>query len=278
MPTSTSLVPTDAPSRDLDRDPSRETIRDVLARFDTDDDRFLVGLLTSDVNRSDDSGLRTALAAHEATPTPETRTALDRQIERALGYLGASDLAYALREATGQTPGVSMDEVVSDAARALGVPVPSRRLSFRERVEAVAESHATQTLAAMSPEAQQRFLEEAGVERQQAMRFVKTAAGVFAFPALVAAFEAIVVERLLRGVVFGTIAKVVGRRVSSALFGALLARTPWWLRVLGPATMALSVGWTVVDLAGPALRKTVPAVLYLGLVSHRARLDADARA
>ncbi len=266
---STALVRTDHP---MPYDDSRETVRDVLAHFTDDDDRFLVELLQSQLNRTSDAAMQTRIDAHAAAPTPATRAALDAEIERALAYLGSSDVAYVLREASGQTPGVSLDEVVDDAAKALGIAIPRRAMSFRRRVEAVAEAHAAKTLAGMTPEAQQRFLEDAGVERQQAARFVKTAAGVFAFPALVAAFEALVVERLLRGVVFGTIAKLVGRRISGALFGALLARTPWWLRAIGPASLALSVGWTLVDLAGPALRKTVPAVLYLGLVSHRARL------
>ena len=46
---------------------------------------------------------------------------------------------------------------------------------------------------------------------------------------------------------------------------------PWWLQWIGPAAWTLSVGWTALDLQGPAMRKTIPIVLYLGLCSMRER-------
>jgi uncharacterized protein YaaW (UPF0174 family) len=244
---------------------------DVLTHCTPEDYRFLAELLESPLNRTADSGLKALAARYERSEDPEIRAQLDDWIDRALRYLGSSDLAYALREATGQTPGVSLDEVISDAARMLRVPVPPPG-SFRARAEALVESHATRTLEAMSPEEQQRMLEDLGVEKQQALRFVKTAAGVYAFPALVAAFQGFIIEGLLRRIVFGTITRLVGQRLSVALFGSLLAKMPWWLRVIGPISIAASVAWTTLDLQGPALRQTVPAVLYLGLVGHRARL------
>ena len=245
---------------------------DVLALCTPEDYRFLAELLESPVNRTADSGIKALTERYARTEDPELRDQLDRKIDHALRYLGSSDLAYALREATGQTPGVSLDEVIADAARMLRVPVPPLG-AFRTRVEALVEAHATRTMEAMAPEDQQRMLEELGVEKQQALRFVKTAAGVYAFPALVAGFQGFIIEGLLRRIVFGTISRLVGRQISAALFGSLLAKMPWWLKVIGPISIVASVAWTALDLQSPALRQTVPAVLYLGLVGHRARLN-----
>lgn len=241
---------------------------DLFAPCTRDDYRFLVDLLASDLNRTDDAGLRRRFERYADTESAEDRAALDAHLDRTLRYLGAHDVAYALREATGQAPGVSLETLIAEAARALGMHAPEHG-SPRERCERVVETHTLRTWRALPRDEQQRLLEGLGVERQRALDFVRTASGVYAFPVLVGAFNALVVQGLVKTVIFGTISKVVGARISSLLFGQLLARMPWWAAWLGPASIALSAGWTALELGGPALRKTVPAVLYLGLVSLR---------
>ena len=242
----------------------------LLSLLKPADYAFLVGLLGSPLNLNDDAALKADLRRFEETGSVEARTALDARLEKTIRYLGSADLAYWLREATGQQPGVGFDEIVRDVARALKVDVP-RTGTLRERVEAVTEAHVARTFDEMPPDKQRQLLLELGVEEQQVMRFLRTSAGVFAFPVLVQAFDAFVIQGLLKSVVFGTIAKLIGRRLSEGLFTMLAARFPWWLRFVGPAAWTLSLGWTVLDLQGPALRKTAPVVLYLGLVSHRER-------
>lgn len=241
---------------------------DLFAPFALDDYRFLVELLASGFNRSDDAGLHAAFDRYAEAPTDAHRAALDERLERVLGYLGAHDAAYALREATGQRPGVGVNTVIAEAARALGMHAPEHGTP-RERCERVVETHTLRTWRELPRDEQQRLLEDLGVERQRALDFVKTASGVYAFPVLIGAFNAIVVQGLIKMVIFGTITKIVGARISALLFGQLLARMPWWAAWLGPASLALSAGWTALELGGPALRKTVPAVLYIGLVSLR---------
>lgn len=244
-------------------------MNDLFAPCTAEDYRFLVDLLASDLNRTDDAGLRRAYDRYAETGLDEDRAALDAKLERTLRYLGAHDVAYALREASGQEPGVPMTTVIAEAARALGMHAPEHGTP-RERCERVVETHTLRTWRELPKDEQQRLLEGLGVERQRALEFVKTASGVYAFPVLVGAFNAIVVQGLVKSVIFGTISKIVGARISALLFGQLLARMPWWAAWLGPASVALSAGWTALELGGPALRKTVPAVLYLGLASLRA--------
>ena len=245
-------------------------MHDILAPLTLADYTFLVGVLESDVNLVNNRRLHGLLATLEANDTEANRAALNHQIERELRYLGSADLAYAFRFATGQEPGVPFREVVRDAARVLKVDLAMLGTD-RELVERLVEDYATQQFASFSPERQQELLEQLGVEQDRAAAFIKKSAGVFAVPALIKAFGVVVVDGLIKTVVFGTIAKIIGRQLANRLFQMLVARFPWWVRWIGPVSWTLSIGWAVLDLQGPAYRKTVPVVLYLGLCSLRER-------
>jgi uncharacterized protein YaaW (UPF0174 family) len=255
------FVPADSPYR---------AMQDVLAPLTLADYTFLIGLLKSDVNFVDNHRLNTRLIAVEHDDTPDNRRALERQIERELRYLGSADLAYAFRYVTGQPPGVPFREVVLDAAKVLKVDL-SPLGTDRELVERLVEDYATQQFASLSPKQQREMLEDLGVEQERAAAFIKKSAGVFAVPALIKAFGVVVVDGLIKTVVFGTIAKIIGRQLANRLFQMLVARFPWWVRWIGPVAWSASIGWAVLDIQGPAYRKTVPAVLYLGLCSLRER-------
>ncbi len=245
-------------------------MQDVLNILTPADYTFLVGLLESSVNLTDDSRLRSLLATVEAFDTEESRAALNRQLERQIRYLGSADLAFLFRQATGQEPGVAFSEIVRDVAQKVKVAMPHLGTN-REMVERVAEDYATQQFADLSPEAQQRLLVDLGVEQERAAAFIKKSAGVFTLPALIAAFDVIVVQGLVKHIIFGAIAKILGGRLAGQLFRFVAGRFPWWLRWVGPAAWTVSISWTVLDLQGPAYRKTIPAVLYLGLCSIRER-------
>lgn len=113
------------------------------------------------------------------------------------------------------------------------------------------------------------MLEELGVEKEKAAAFLKRSAGVFALPMLIEAFNIVIVQGLIKSIIFGTIAKIIGQQLANRLFAFLVGRLPWWVNWIGPAAWTLSIGWTTIDLQGPAKRKTIPIVLYLGLCSMR---------
>lgn len=229
-----------------------------------------------------------------------TRTSARRRAEllHELRYAGSSDIMYAARRAMGSEPGVSFEEVVRDVARTLGVSDPPARPeaaggaaigsgptgststgsppkdASRALVEHVATEHAAATFGKLPREEQQKMLEDLGVEREKAAAFLARSAGVFALPALIQAFNHFVVQGLIKTVLFGSIAKFIGARLAGQLFTFLAGRMPWWVGWIGPAAWTASIGWTAIDLQGPAYRKTVPAVLYLGLCSLRERAAA----
>ncbi len=250
-------------------------MQDVFEPLTPADYTFLVGLVESSVNFTDDRMLRRLLAEVEAHDTPQARAALNRRLEREIRYLGSSEILYLTRYLSGQEPGVSFGTVVRDVAKALKVDPPKPGTS-REQVEAVVAQYVTRQFAELTPEEQQRMLEELGVEREKAAAFLKRSAGVFALPMLIQAFNTIIVEGLIKRIIFGTIAKIIGSQLAQSLFRFIAGRFPWWVAWIGPAAWTLSIGWTALDLQGPALRKTIPIVLYLGLCSLRDRFGNTA--
>ncbi len=243
-------------------------MEELLAGLDKTDLAFVVALIRSSVNLTDDDKLSHLLQEVEQNDAPGTRAALNRQIEHEVRYLGSAEIAYYGRMVLGSTPGVSFNEIIRDAANVLKVPAP-RVGSASERVRTITLQYASQRFSDLSREEQQHMLMDLGVDREQAASFLRTSAGVFAVPALIQAFGTVVVDGLIRGVVFGGIARLLGRRLSMQIFRLLASRFPWWIRWIAPVAWSASLGWAVLDLQGPALRKTVPLVLYLGLCSLR---------
>ncbi len=251
-----------------------KAMSDVYTPLTLADYTFLVGIIESDINFTDNRKLHTLLEAVEDDDTPENRRALDVHLDREIRYLGSAELAYFVRWLSGDHPGVAFREVLRDVAKTLKVDLKPLG-SDREVLEDLVEQYATKQFASFSPEKQQELLESLGVEQDRAASFIKKSAGIFAVPALLQAFGIIVVDGLIKTVIFGTIAKIVGKQLSAKLFQMLVARFPWWVRWVGPITWGASVSWAVIDLQGPAYRKTVPAVLYLGLCGLRDRYGAS---
>ncbi len=112
-------------------------------------------------------------------------------------------------------------------------------------------------------------MEDLGIDRTRASAFIKQSAGVFAVPLLLEAFGVIVVNGLTKTVILGTIAHFVGKSLLVRLLQPVLVRIPWWVGWITPVAWTAAVGWTAFNLQGPARRKTVPVVLYLGMCCLR---------
>ncbi len=243
-------------------------MNELLGKLTTADYRFLSGIIESSLNLSDDTEIARLITAFEEEANHENRVVLCTRLENEIRYLGSSEIAYGLRYVTGRDPGVSFQEIVRDVANSLKVDAPPMGTDS-EQVEFIAQEYATQQFANLSPEEQQQMLEDLGVEREKAEAFLKTSAGVFALPMLIEAFNYVIVQGLIKTIIFGTIAKIIGTQLANRLFTFLVGRLPWWVSWIGPAAWTLSIGWTTIDLQGPAKRKTIPVVLYLGLCSLR---------
>jgi uncharacterized protein YaaW (UPF0174 family) len=248
---------------------------DIFAPLSSDDYVFLVGLIESPVNLTDNLGLRAALERYEQDPSDAARADLDRILEREIRYAGSADVAYFARQAMGKEPGVPFREMIRDVAQAVKVEPPALGTE-REMLEDVVERYATDQFARLPAEEQQKILVELGVKRDEAARFLLKSAGVFSIPVLIQVFDVVVVQGIVKGMVFSAITRLMGSRLSQHLLTTIAGRLPWWLPWIGPAAWTLSIGWTALDIQGPALRKTVPIVLFLGLCALRDSHEAGA--
>jgi uncharacterized protein YaaW (UPF0174 family) len=243
-------------------------MNDLFSALDPADFSYLAGIIQSDFNATNDSELTRLADLYGEESSDENRTALFDRFEKEIRYVGSAELAYGFRSLSGQEPGVSFSEIVRDVAKMLKVGKPPLGTD-REQVEWVASEYATAQFSELSQEEQREMLESLGVERDKAEAFLKKSAGVFALPMLIEAFNLVIVQGLIKTIIFGTIAKIIGQQLATRLFTFLVGRLPWWVNWIGPAAWTLSIGWTTIDIQGPARRKTVPVVLYLGICSMR---------
>ncbi len=260
-------------------------MKDLFSVLEPADFTYLAGIIQSDLNVSSDSELSRLAEAYQGVAAEngasdkeaagdsapeEIRNELFERFEKEIRYVGSSEFAFGYRSLTGQEAGVSFQEIVRDVASLLKVGKPPLGTD-REQVEWVAGEYATAQFSELSQEEQRKMLESLGVERDKAEAFLKKSAGVFALPMLIEAFNLVIVQGLIKTIIFGTIAKIIGQQLATRLFTFLVGRLPWWVNWIGPAAWTLSIGWTTFDLQGPARRKTVPIVLYLGICSMRTK-------
>ena len=241
-------------------------MRDILYPLSVDDYRFLITVVRGPRRRA----METLLASVEEAGDADAREELCGTLEHEIRYLGSGDVPYQVRKTLGMTPGVSLRAIIRDTGKVLKIPV--RRLATdRELLMGLAEDYATAEFSRLDPQEQQRMLENLGVDRKQAAAFLKQGAGVFAVPVMIEAFGFVVVQGLIKTVIFGIIAKIIGQQLARKLLAFLFSKVPWWVGWVSPAAWALSIGWTALTLQGPARRKTVPIMLYLGLCCIRAQ-------
>ncbi|MBT8400729.1 MAG: hypothetical protein KJO98_09650 [Rhodothermia bacterium] len=248
-------------------------MKEILNSLEVADYDFVAALMKNWVNFTDDAEVDRRIRAFEASGSEEDRARVVEKLEREIRYLGSSDIAYVMRYVTGREPGVSFREILRDVAHTLKVR-PDRLGTDREVTIDLVHQYATSQFADLSADEQQRMLEDLGVEKEKATAFLMRSAGVFALPVMIEAFSAVIVEGLIKRVVLATIAKFLGEQAAQKIFLWVAGRFPWWLKWVGPAAWTASVSWTALDLQGPAMRKTVPVVLYLGLCCVRQSVPA----
>lgn len=243
-------------------------MQEILRKMSLADYRFVVELIGSGVSLADATTLKERLAALEHDSSVDAVAALCQALEREIRYLGSSDAAYLARRALGQEPGVSWAEIVQDAAQALKVSLPSfcdEETKLRELVK----QYVGAKFAELEPEKQRKVLAGIGAPPEEIREFFRRSAARMSVPLLLQLFGSTLVERLIADLALNAIAGFAGRSLGKKLLQEAAKRFPLWAEWLGPAAWTASIVWTVADLQGPALRKTIPLVLYLGLVLLR---------
>ncbi|EYF04259.1 hypothetical protein [Chondromyces apiculatus] len=247
-------------------------LQDILGKAQAADYAFLIEAMGSPVNFSDDARLRALHDAFCADPSDANRAALIALMEREIAYLGSSDLAYFGRWlARRASPGAPIDAIVEDVARSLKVtlkPISTLEARLTFLVRAVVE----RDILAL-PEDQQREIfrrHEIGPTLQdELLRKLKARTKISVFPLLFSVLGAEVVEKLLPDLVVLALSRILGRAAARRLFTQLLTRFPAWAEWIGPVAWGASAAWLALDLQAPAARKTVPVLVYCGLLALR---------
>lgn len=244
----------------------------LLMKANSADFALLINRIDSYVNFSDDKGLKGTLAQYERDGLDSTKEQLVKMLEREIRYVGSADIAFAFRKMTSESEvaGVSFNEIVDDVSRKL--KVKQRLVGTPEaKVERIVKYTVEKTFFAMTEEQQRELFTKAGVERAQQDELLKKFTGnkLNFLPLLLSVLGPEITMVIIQGLAISALAAFIGRKAAEELIKNLIGRFPWWAEWLGPIVWGLSLGWLAVDLQGAAFRKTIPIILYLGIVGLR---------
>ena len=249
-------------------------LTEILQRCDKDDCAFFINSIDSYLNFTDDKGLREMDSMWDGKnimPIP-----LANKIETEIRYLGSNDVAYAYRKAKGEIPpGVELDEMIDDACNVMKFKVNSTS-SIETRLELFCRRMVDKSFFSFDQKKQIEILENSDISRTDIDKILKqTKAKTEMFiPVLLGIVGNKSAIKIAKTVITLTIGKFIGPRAAQAIFTILMSKMPW-LSALGPIYLTLLTGWTIIDFAGPSTRKTIPLLLYLGLLCLRNDEDKE---
>jgi uncharacterized protein YaaW (UPF0174 family) len=247
-------------------------ITPLLLKCDATDFSVLIGQIASYLNFSSDSELKELLSVYNTGGTKDQKTTLALAIEREIRYIGSSDIAYVVRKITkdDSPAGASIHDVIDDVSKKL--KVKQKLLGTPEaKLERLVKFMVEKTFFALTPKQQRELFEKAGVGKGQQDEFFDKIANNKAhfLPLLLSLLGPEITASIVQGLAITALAAFMGRKAAEELFKNIVARFPWWAEWLGPIVWSLSLGWLAIDLQGPAYRKTIPILLYLGIVGLR---------
>lgn len=254
-----------------DSGPAASPLLELLLDAQEADLEFIIGVLKSPLNLSADGVMDKAIRRYRREGSAEAKQALSRILEREIRYAGSSEIAYLARWLWTDEAGVQPDKLLAEVAQKLEVKVRTIG-SFDAKLKRLVRAVVEKELFEMTPEQQRDLMasQDVGVSAtQEIVHHLKQKGPVGAIPLLMILAGREAAEKIVTTLVVRVIAIAVGREAASHLIATLAARFPWWAEWIGPAVWAVTGAWVAVDLQGPAFRKTIPAMLYLGLVALR---------
>ena len=244
----------------------------LLSKCDVNDYKLLIRQICGYTILTNDKDLQTALSTYLHNETQQSRLDLIHLIEADIRYLGSSDLGYAKRKLIGDTspPGVDIAEIINDVSEKLNV---NQKLvgSPESKLELLVKRTVEITFFALSPDQQRELFEKAGIDKKQIDIFFNELLENKArfLPLLLSILGVEITKQIIEGIVISVITVYLGRHAAKELVKNLATRIPWWVEWLGPIVWGLSLGWLVLDIQGPAYRKTTPILLFLGIIALR---------
>ena len=114
-------------------------------------------------------------------------------------------------------------------------------------------------------------MKKSGLSNQQQNDFFKKIKGNTAhfIPLLFSMIGPEATATIIQRLALKLLSSIIGKEAAKEIIKALIKKFPWWAEWMGPIGWAISIGWFTLDLQGPAFRKTVEILLYLGVVGLR---------
>lgn len=244
----------------------------LLQKCTTADFAVLISRIRGVVNLSADKELAGLLANLEEDESDENRLDLAKAVEREVRYLGSADVAYAYRKlaSTEDPAGVGIHEIIDDVSTKLKV---KQKLvgGVEAKIERLVRAVVEKTFFAMTDDEQRKLFAQSGVGQgnvEDLFQHLKNNKAQL-LPLLLSTLGPEVTLVLVQSLAVTALAAFIGRKAAEELFKNLAARFPWWAEWLGPIVWGVSLTWLAFDLQGPASRKTIPILLYLGIVALR---------
>lgn len=241
----------------------------LLNRCDKEDAEFLLSIIDSSINFTDDKGLAELCAGWiEGEQIP---LALNHKIETEIRYLGSNDFAYMRRKLRGDVPaGVSVDEILDDICKLMKIERPSAS-TLEGRLEIFAGNVVDDQFKKSSLKRQRELIERMGFDefrRNEIFEKLKNNQDKL-LPVLLPMFKGQLSTQVVQGLILSILSQFIGQEAAKRLLIQVAQRIPVVGGALGPLLLAGGAGWLIADLAGPASRKTIPLMLYLGILALR---------
>jgi len=251
--------------RNLKKDAAMEAI---LNKCEKEDFNYLSGVLDSYLSFTNDKRRKELLL--KSDDCVESKSELIKLMDEQIKYYGSSDIAYLKRALFNSASGVEASEIIEDVCNKLKVKI-KKGGSVESRLEKLVNAVVEKELLDKTPEELSKSFDEIGVghaDKEQILEHLKSNGKIAILPILVEIAGPKITLGIIELIIISLIAQIIGREAAKHLVKELMKRNPW-INALGPVLWALSGAWLAFDLQGPAYRKTVPIVLYLGIVALR---------
>ena len=248
----------------------------LIQRCNREDAKLIIATIDSYINFTDDKGLKKMLEQWTMGTMP---ISLAQKIEKELRYLGSSDLAYFTRKMRGLEPaGVPVEEMLNDISKVLGVK--NKKIGTLEsKLEHLACSLVEKTIFKLKPEEQVKLLKGLDISDEvikKIQEYTKEKGSKLLIPVLIQILGPKLAVEMIEAVVTAVMAQFLGKEAIKQVMKELAKRCPWLIGagpIIAPLLSAALSGWLVVDLCGPAMRKTIPLLLHLSVVALRDGVD-----
>lgn len=210
----------------------------------------------------------------------ENKRELIHRLEREIRYLGSNDLATAARricsEGLSKHPsGVSFDEMIMDVSKVL--KIKQKRVGTPEdRLKHLVAACVERTFNDLSPENQRKIFRESGLKEKNTDTFFDRIKNnkQHVIQAIIVVFDNATALKIITNTVVSLVAKVTSQKTATIIATNIMkeyAIPTFFVDLLAP----LNIIWIASSLASPAYRKTVPILLWLGVIAIRSDVKKD---